>query len=124
MKNDEVHPPGRRRLRSAVRSDGYEVWTIDIRQYDPLRKLILKYVKKLDQGDGVLLKELILIAEEELTGHPMFESGKFTNWIRFVKVDLEVEGLIERVGLTSPQRIRLAMLGKAPATKRKISGTR
>lgn len=107
MKQEEVHPPGRRRLRSAVRGDGYETWTIDIEQYVPLRKLILKYVKKLDEGNGVYLKDLIMIAEDELTGHPKFESGKFTNWIRFVKVDLEVEGAIERVGTSSPQRIRL-----------------
>lgn len=108
MTRIDVHPPGRRRLRSAVRPEGYEVWTIDIKQYEPLRKLILKYVKKLDKGDGVSLKELIMIAEDELTGHPMFESGKFTNWIRFVKVDLEVEGVIERVGKSSPQRVKLS----------------
>ncbi|MEY4560650.1 MAG: hypothetical protein RL460_628 [Actinomycetota bacterium] len=114
MKNDEIHPPGRRRLRSAVRDDGYEVWTIDIKQYEPLRKLILENVKELDKGDGVFLQDLIMIAEDELTGHPMFVSGKFTNWIRFVKVDLEVEGLIERVGKTSPQRIRLTDDEKSP----------
>jgi hypothetical protein len=119
MKKDEIHPPGRRRLRSAVRADGYEVWTIDIKQYEPLRKLILKYVKKLDEGDGVFLKDLIMIAEDELTGHPMFVSGKFTNWIRFVKVDLEVEGLIERVGKTSPQRIRLVVPKQASLKKGK-----
>lgn len=120
MKSDELHPPGRRRLGSAVRADGYEVWTIDVKQYEPLRKLILKYVKKLDAGDGVFLKDLIMIAEDELTGHPMFVSGKFTNWIRFVKVDLEVEGLIERVGKTSPQIIRLKDSKRAPASKKKL----
>lgn len=121
MRSDELHPPGRRRLRSAVRADGYEVWTIDVKQYEPLRKLILKYVKKLDAGDGVSLKDLIMIAEDELTGHPMFVSGKFTNWIRFVKVDLEVEGLIERVGKTSPQRIRLVVPKKVLLQKSKTS---
>lgn len=119
MKNDQLHPPGRRRLRSAVRPDGYEVWTIDIKQYEPLRKLILKYVKELDEGDGVYLKDLIMIAEDELTVHPMFVSGKFTNWIRFVKVDLEVEGLIERVGKTSPQKIRLSGTKKATSKSKK-----
>ena len=119
MKSDQIHPPGRRRLRSAVRPDGYEVWTIDIKQYEPLRELILKYVKKLDKGEGVFLKELILIAEDELTGHPMFVSGKFTNWIRFVKVDLEVEGLIEKVGKSSPQKIRLSDTKKSPAKIKK-----
>ena len=102
-----VHPSGRRRLRSAVRADGYETWTISIDQYKALRSLILQGINDLDLGDGVLLKDLILMAEDELTGHPSFTSGKFTNWIRFVKVDLECEGVIERVGNKSPQRVRL-----------------
>jgi hypothetical protein len=71
----ELHPPGRRRLRSAVRDDGYETWTI---------------------------------AEVQLAGHPSFPSGRFTNWIRFVKVDLECEGVVERTGPKSPQRVRIA----------------
>ena len=103
----DLHPPGRRRLRSAVRSDGYETWTIAEEQYDVLRAFILDSLEDLDDGSGVLLKDLVAIAEVELAGHPSFPSGRFTNWIRFVKVDLECEGAIERVGTTSPQRIRL-----------------
>jgi hypothetical protein len=80
---------------------------MDIEQYNALRTLIVTNLKLLDDGDGVTLKELILIAEEELAGHPKFTSGRFTNWIRFVKVDLELEGVVERVGKPSPQRIRL-----------------
>jgi hypothetical protein len=102
-----VHPPGRRRLRSAVRADGYETWTIETEQYEPLRELILRTVEDLDAGAGVTLKVLISAAESELTGHPRFPSGRFTNWIRFVKVDLECEGVIERVPGSSPQRVRL-----------------
>lgn len=103
----EVHPPGRRRLRSAVRADGYETWTIEVEQYEVLRSLILDTVADLDDGDGVMLKTLIEVAEVQLAGHPRFPSGRFTNWIRFVKVDLECEGVIERVGAKSPQRVRL-----------------
>ena len=103
----DVHPPGRRRLRSAVRPDGYETWTIELVQYDALRDLILRAVDDLDDGAGVELKTLITAAESALTGHPSFPSGRFTNWIRFVKVDLECEGVIERVGRSSPQRVRL-----------------
>lgn len=102
-----LHPPGRRRLRSAVRADGYETWTIDVRQYDVLRSFLLGTLDRLDDGRGVLLQSLVAIAELELAGHPLFPSGRFTNWIRFVKVDLECEGVIERVGRSSPQRIRL-----------------
>ena len=104
----EIHPPGRRRLRSAVRSDGYETWTIELEQYVVLRDFILATINLLDDGDGVLLKDVVFAAEVELAGHPRFPSGKFTNWIRFVKVDLECEGAIERVGTKSPQRIRIA----------------
>ena len=103
----ELHPPGRRRLRSAVREDGYETWTIAEAQYNVLRSFILESLEDLDEGGGVLLKKLIEIAEVELAGNPNFTSGRFTNWIRFVKVDLECEGVVERVGTKSPQRIRI-----------------
>jgi hypothetical protein len=103
----DVHPPGRRRLRSAVRDDGYETWTIAEEQYDVLRSFILTALEDMDDGDGVLLKDLIELAEVELRGHPSFPSGRFTNWIRFVKVDLECEGVVERTGPKSPQRIRI-----------------
>jgi len=95
-------------LRSAVRDDGYETWTIAEGQYDVLRTFILGMLEDLDDGAGVLLKDLIAIAEVQLAGHPQFTSGRFTNWIRFVKVDLECEGVIERTGPKSPQRVRIA----------------
>lgn len=104
---DPLHPPGRHRLRSAVRPDGYETWTIEQEQYEVLRGFILATLEALDEGDGVLLKSLIEVAEVELAGHPSFPSGRFTNWIRFVKVDLECEGVLGRVGPKSPQRIQL-----------------
>jgi hypothetical protein len=104
----ELHPPGRRRLRSAVRADGYETWTIAAEQYEVLREFIRSGISRLDDGNGALLKDLIFSAELELGSHPLFRSGRFTNWIRFVKVDLECEGVIERVGTTSPQRVRVA----------------
>jgi hypothetical protein len=55
----------------------------------------------------VPMSELIFLAEERLTGHPDFESGRFTNWIRWVKVDMEVEGYLEVVPKSSPQRLRV-----------------
>ena len=48
----DVHPPGRRRLRSAVRDDGYETWTIADEQYGTLRAFILDTVEDLDLGCG------------------------------------------------------------------------
>ena len=78
-------------------------------QYFALRGVIEDGLKLYDQGSGVPLAVLILLAEGRLTGHPDFESGRFTNWIRWVKVDMEVEGAIEVVGKSSPQRIRSAV---------------
>lgn len=103
----DIHPPGRRRLRSAVRDDGYETWTIAEEQYDVMRAFILDSIEDLDEGSGVLLKDLIELAEVELAGNPNFPSGRFTNWVRFVKVDLECEGVVERTGPKSPQRLRI-----------------
>lgn len=103
----DLHPPGRRRLRSASRADGYETWTIAVDQYDPLRELILRVVADLDDGDGVALGAIIAAAETELSGLPQFPSGRFTNWVRFVKADLECEGVLHRVPRSSPQRIRV-----------------
>ena len=94
-------------MRSAVRADGYETWTIELAQYDAMREVILRSIEDLDDGNGVPLKALIAAAETELTGHPRFPSGRFTNWVRFVKVDLECEGVIERVDHRSPQRLQL-----------------
>lgn len=72
-----------------------------------LRAFILDTVAGLDDGDGVMLKTLIEVAEVELAAHPRLPSGRFTNWIRFVKVDLECEGAVERVGPKLPQWIRV-----------------
>lgn len=107
MKEKQIHPPGRRRMRSPLRPDGYEAWSMDLEKYQALRDLILKETRRLDKGEGAYLHDLVLLAEEKLTGHPKFENGRFTHWLRFVKVDLEVEGLIERVPKSSPQRIKL-----------------
>lgn len=105
---ENPHPPGRRRPRSRVRADGYETWTVKDTQYQSIRKVIEDGIKLFDKGAGVLLSDLILLAEERLTGHPDFESGRFTNWVRWIKVDMEVEGAIEVIAKSSPQRVKLA----------------
>jgi hypothetical protein len=91
-----------------VRADGYETWTVKESQYLAIRKVIETGIKRFDKGSGVSLTELILLAESKLTGHPDFESGRFTNWVRWIKVDMEVEGAIEVIAKSSPQRIRFS----------------
>ena len=115
----DPHPPGRRRLRSATRPDGYETWTIQAEQYAVLRELILRAVEDTDAGEGVEVKALIDLAGTELAGHPRFPSGRFTNWVRFVKVDLECEGVLERVPRSTPQRVRV--VGRSEGRARRDS---
>jgi hypothetical protein len=76
-------------------------------QYFAIRGVIEEGLRTFDQGDGVPMSNFILLAEERLTGHPDFESGRFTNWIRWVKVDMEVEGYLEVIPKSSPQRLRV-----------------
>jgi hypothetical protein len=76
-------------------------------QYVAIRGVIEDGLETLDKGYGVPMSDLILLAEERLSGHPDFESGRFTNWIRWVKVDLEVEGYLEVVPKSSPQLLRV-----------------
>ena len=102
------HPPGRRRPRSRVREDGYETWTVKESQYFAIREVIEEGISLLDKGAGVPLSDLIHLATEKLTGHADFESGRFTNWVRWIKVDMEVEGAIEVVAKSSPQRVRFS----------------
>ncbi|MEY4532852.1 MAG: hypothetical protein RI926_621 [Actinomycetota bacterium] len=102
------HPPGRRRPRSRVREDGYETWTVKEAQYFSIREVIEDGLALYDKGDGVALADVIRLAEGRLTGHPDFVSGRFTNWVRWIKVDMEVEGAIVVIPKTSPQRIRFS----------------
>jgi hypothetical protein len=76
-------------------------------QYVAIRGVIEDGLETLDKGYGVPMSDLIPLAEERLSGHPDFESGRFTNWIRWVKVDLEVEGYLEVVPKSSPQLLRV-----------------
>lgn len=103
------HPEGRRRPRSRVRQNGYETWTVKESQYFAIREVIEDSLALYDNGEGVALADVIRLAEERLLGHPDFESGRFTNWVRWIKVDMEVEGAIVVIPKTSPQRIRSAI---------------
>lgn len=83
-------------------------WTVKDTQYQAIREVIEEGIQHFDKGSGVLLSDLILLAEEKLAGHPDFESGRFTNWVRWIKVDMEVEGAIEVIPKSSPQRVRFS----------------
>ena len=83
----ETYKPG-------LREDGYETWTVKETQYFAIREVIEDSLSLYDKGDGVALADVIRLAEERLTGHLDFESGRFTNWVRWIKVDMEVEGAI------------------------------
>ena len=52
------------------------------------------------------LQAVVTSAQERLGTHPLFPGGRLTNYIRFVKVDLEARGEVERLPGSGAQRIR------------------
>jgi hypothetical protein len=92
---------------NARRPDGLDGWTIQVEQWDLLRAHILDTIDALADEDGsVLLRVVVETAQARLATHPLFPGGRLTNYVRFVKVDLEARGEIERIWGSSPQRIR------------------
>ena len=94
---------GRAEVLNATRPGGMDGWTMDLRQYELLRELILDEVAA--APDGVLLKHLVALAQERLGDHELFPGGRLRNYVTYTKVDLEARCEIERLPRSSPQRI-------------------
>ena len=92
---------GRVEILNATRPGGMDGWTMDLRQYELLRELILDEVGE----DGVLLKDLVAVAQERLGDHELFPGGRLRNYVTYAKVDLEARREVERVPRSSPQRV-------------------
>lgn len=83
-------------------------WTYDARQYDLVAEQVRLACEVLaDDGGTVLLKDVVAFVQSRLQDHPAFPSGRLTNATRYVMADLRGRGAVERVGTTSPQRLRL-----------------
>lgn len=94
---------GRAEILNATRPGGMDGWTMDLRQYELLRRLILDEIAR--TRDGVLLKDLVTTAQERLGDHELFPGGRLRNYVTYTKVDLEARCEIERIPRSSPQRI-------------------
>jgi hypothetical protein len=60
-----------------------------------------------------LHKTVVAITQDRLGQHPAFPGGRLTNFVRYIKVDPEVRGMVEVVPGSSPQRIRRKNEGPA-----------
>jgi hypothetical protein len=97
---------GRVAMFNLGRPHGLDGWTMDLRQYEAVREVILRTLDAL--GGEALLKDLVAAGQAELGDTELFPKGRLTNYVRFTKVDLEARGEVERVPGSSPQRVRLA----------------
>jgi hypothetical protein len=103
----EARSRGRVQMFNAGRPGGLDGWTIQVEQWELLRSHILDTIDALSDEDGsVPLQAVVETAQVLLATHPLFPGGRLTNYVRFVKVDLEARGEVERVPGSSPQRIR------------------
>ena len=103
----EARERGRVQMFNANRPDGLDGWTIRLDQWELLRAHILDTIDAFGDADGAVpLQTVVTSAQERLGTHPLFPGGRLTNYVRFVKVDLEARGEVERVPGSGAQRIR------------------
>lgn len=105
---EQVRAETGRALMLNANKPGYsERWTYDGEQYDAVAQAILSAMDRLAREDGtVLLKDVVAFVQDQLGNHELFPSGRMTNAARYVKVDLEARGVLQRVEGSSPQALR------------------
>ena len=109
-----------RRLRSAVTrtraavdaaaragSEAFAEQLLRTPRYTDSRKLNHYELQMYSQNgeDGILLKDLVAMAQERLGDHELFPGGRLRNYVTYTKVDLEARCEVERVPRSSPQRV-------------------
>lgn len=97
---------GRVRMLNGGLEGGMEGWTLPLEQWELVRDVILEVVDDADPEGGALLKAIVATTQATLGSHPAFPGGRLTNFVRYVKVDLESRGMVEVVAGSSPQRVR------------------
>lgn len=103
----EARRRGRVEIFNATRPGGLDGWTMDERQYEAMRSLILDFLESEADVDGtVLLKDVVAAAADRYGRHDLFPTGNTRNYVTYTKVDLEARCEVERVPGSSPQRIR------------------
>ena len=97
---------GRTEIFNATRPGGLDGWTMDLRQYDAVKEVILDVIDSNAAADGtVLLKDVVAAAQHRLGDDPRFPNGRLTNFVRYAKTDMEARCEIERIPRSQPQRI-------------------
>jgi hypothetical protein len=97
----EARERGRVEILNVTRPGGMDGWTMDERQYALLRRLIPDEVGV----DGVLLNDLVAVAQERFGGQELFPDGRLRNYVSYVEVDMEARCEVERLSRSSPQRV-------------------
>ena len=99
---------GRVEIFNATRPGGLDGWTMDLAQYDAMRRHILGMLAHEAGPDGTIpLKHVVLAAQERYGTDPRFPGGRTRNYCTYTKVDLEARCEIERIPGSAPQRLRL-----------------
>lgn len=92
---------------NADKPDGLDGWTLDLPRYELLRAHILGAIDELGDGDdGVLMTEIVALAQERYSTHELFPGGRLRNFVNFTAVDLEARGEIAREADSRAFRLR------------------
>ncbi|MEM1023777.1 MAG: hypothetical protein AAF627_21555 [Myxococcota bacterium] len=103
MRIAEAWSRGRALILNANRPGYSEAFTFSAEQYEAVRSAILS---ELDGGKEVFLRDVVAAIQIGLGRSPLFPNGRMTNFVRYVKTDLEARGEVARVLKSSPQKIR------------------
>lgn len=98
---------GRVTILNATRPGGVDGWTMDLAQYEAVRLELLRILdNEAGPDETVALQRVVDAIQASLGDSPLFPGGRLTNYVRYVKTDLEARCVVERVPKSSPQRIR------------------
>ncbi|MEM9514038.1 MAG: hypothetical protein AAGA42_04195 [Actinomycetota bacterium] len=97
---------GRFEIFNATRPGGLDGWTMDADQYQAVHDLILEMIDDESADDGTIKLQVVVNAAQDRFGnHELFPKGRLTNYVRYVKTDMEARCEVERIPRSSPQRI-------------------
>ncbi len=88
-----------------TRTPGKQPTRIDRWKYDLVRSAILSVVPSSEQG--VEFRVLPALVEQQIEPGNLSKLGSVSWYVTTVKLDLEVNGEIERIPGSKPQRLRL-----------------
>ncbi|MEM9492342.1 MAG: hypothetical protein AAGC55_24560 [Myxococcota bacterium] len=103
----EAWSRGRALILNANKPSYSEAFTVQCDQYRAVRTAIFDIVdSRADVAGEVALKTIVAAVQDRLGSSPLFPHGRMTNYARYIKVDMEARGELERIPASAPQRIR------------------